>query len=137
MEKKNYSTEQRRLILNYLEQHADAALTAGLVYESLCACGSRLGRTTVYRALERLAEDGILIKTPASEGRTALYRYVGREPSSAHLVCLECGKTMPLECDELSKLVRHIGEEHSFEVDTRHSVLYGECEECRRKKCGK
>ena len=46
------------------------------------------------------------------------------------MVCLDCGRAFPLECSHLEELTRHIQSDHQFEVDTRHTVLYGHCCDC-------
>ena len=132
-ERGKYSTTQQRMVLEYLEKHSSRAFSAGEVYEALFASGEKIGQTTVYRALDRLASEDSLIKVPSFEGKQALYRYIGKEenPSSGKMVCLGCGRTIPLECEHLEALVHHIGKEHDFEIDTRHTVLYGYCKECR------
>ena len=59
-------------------------------------------------------------------------RYMGEAalPSSGRMVCLDCGRAFPLECSHLEELTRHIQSDHQFEVDTRHTVLYGHCCDC-------
>lgn len=133
MARGSYSTAQQRCILEYLEEHSSEAVTAEQVYQALSA-SCKVGQTTVYRTLDRLAEKDLVIKVPSYEGRQARYRYVGTssDPSFGRMVCLECGRTVPLECVHLEELVKHIGADHQFEVDTRHTVLYGYCSECRR-----
>lgn len=131
-----YSTLQQRTILSYLERNSSSSFTAGEVFQALTDAGESIGQTTVYRALDRLAEEDLLIKVPSMDGRQARYRYIGAsvDPASGRMVCLSCGKMIPLECAHLESLVRHIGSEHGFEIDTRHTVLYGYCPECSHKR---
>ena len=110
-----YHTKQQTLILEYLALKKD-----------------KVGRATVYRALDRLVEAGTILKIPSGDGNRALYRYMGEAalPSSGRMVCLDCGRAFPLECSHLEELTRHIQSDHQFEVDTRHTVLYGHCCDC-------
>ena len=116
-----YHTKQQTLILEYLALKKDTAFTAESVWRGLLGVEEKVGRATVYRALDRLVEAG-----------TILNRYMGEAalPSSGRMVCLDCGRAFPLECSHLEELTRHIQSDHQFEVDTRHTVLYGHCCDC-------
>ena len=111
-----YHTKQQTLILEYLALKKDTAFTAESVWRGLLGVEEKVGRATVYRALDRLVEAGYM-------GEAAL-------PSSGRMVCLDCGRAFPLECSHLEELTRHIQSDHQFEVDTRHTVLYGHCCDC-------
>ena len=109
-----YHTKQQTLILEYLALKKDTAFTAESVWRGL------------------LGEAGTILKIPSGDGNRALYRYMGEAalPSSGRMVCLDCGRAFPLECSHLEELTRHIQSDHQFEVDTRHTVLYGHCCDC-------
>lgn len=131
-----YRTRQQERILDYLIRRTDTFLTADAVLAGLRETGVTVGLTTVYRALERLSDEGVVVKVPALDGSRAQYRYTGQEqnPSSGKLVCLKCGKTQLLECTRLETLTRHIQEDHQFEIDPRRTVLYGCCNHCKAKQ---
>ena len=50
------------------------------------------------------------------------------------LVCLKCGRFIPLECSRLEAFFDHISEEHGFELDRHHMILYGYCGCCKNEK---
>ena len=132
MQRGFYSTNQQRYILDYLESHSNEALSAERICSELSKDYS-VGKATVYRTLDRLVEKGTVIKVPSFEGRQARYRYIGEDsnPKEGRMVCLECGRSIAIECNHLEKLVKHIDQEHSFLLDTRHTVLYGYCRDCK------
>lgn len=134
-----YRTKQQERILSYLMNRGDTFLTADAVLAGLRDTGVSVGLTTVYRALERLSDQGVVVKVPALDGSRAQYRYTGpdQNPSSGKLVCLSCGKTQLLECARLETLTRHIQEDHQFEIDPRRTVLYGLCKHCRANQAPK
>ena len=103
-----YHTKQQTLILEYLALKKDTAFTAESVWRGLLGVEEKVGRATVYRALDRLVEAGTILKIPSGDGNRAF----------------------PLECSHLEELTRHIQSDHQFEVDTRHTVLYGHCCDC-------
>lgn len=133
---KRYRTKQQELILDYLSHHTGDAVTIESVLDDLRQSGFHIGQTTVYRALDRLVEDGGAVKVPAADGNRARYRYVGgpASPLTGKMVCLSCGGTQSLECSQLEALTRHIRADHQFAIDPRHTVLYGYCQACESKR---
>ena len=132
-EQKIYKTRQRSQILNCLIENSSKHLTADEISVILKEKNCEVGKTTVYRSLEKLIKEGSVRKYIYEEGRSACFQYVdGNENCHQHfhLKCIECGKLMHLECDYLSDLEKHIFEHHKFIVDNTKTVLYGVCEEC-------
>lgn len=132
-EQKIYKTRQRSQILNCLIENSSKHLTADEISVILKEKNCEVGKTTVYRSLEKLINEGSVRKYICEEGRSACFQYVdGNENCHQHfhLKCIECGKLMHLECDYLSDLEKHIFEHHKFIVDNTKTVLYGVCEEC-------
>ena len=107
------------------EKHSDRFVTAEQCMDCLKAEGIHVGQTTVYRALDRLTEENAVIKIPAVDGAGAQYRYIGelRPGSPGRLVCLQCGKIIPLECNKLHGFSEHILKEHDFALDSSHLDL--------------
>lgn len=132
-EQKSYKTKQRSQILNCLIENKEKHLTADEITDALKQKGVDVGKTTIYRTLEKLLEDGSVRKYICEEGKSACFQYVdGNENCHRHfhLKCVKCGKLIHLECDYLSDLEQHIFEHHKFTVDNTKTVLYGICEEC-------
>lgn len=134
MENKGYRTRQRELILDFLK-HSDARhVSVDEVLEHLKAEGDKVGRTTIYRYMEKLTEEGVLRKYFIEEGAGACYQYVEYAQGCHehfHLKCLKCGRLFHVECDYLNKLGEHIKEHHGFTVDNTKTVLYGVCKDCK------
>lgn len=131
-----YITKQSTQILDFLKLNSDRHLTADDVFYSLRQSGNQIGRTTVYRHLERLYEDGIIKKYTLGDGSSACYQYFGNAKqchTHYHLKCLKCGILLHTECDFLNELSDHILNQHDFTVDGEKTVLYGLCGECRKK----
>lgn len=57
-EKMKYSTRQQKMILECLQEYGDTFYTIDQFMEILRGKEIQIGRTTVYRGLERLAERG-------------------------------------------------------------------------------
>lgn len=132
-EQKTYKTRQRSQILNCLIENKSKHLTADEIAVILKEQGCEVGKTTVYRSLEKLMEEGSVRKYICEEGKSACFQYVDGGKNCHqhfHLKCIMCGKLIHLECDYLSDLEQHIFEHHKFIVDNTKTVLYGICEEC-------
>ena len=130
-----YSTKQSKEILNCLEQNKDKHLTADEVYSILNSNGVSVGRTTVYRHLEKLYEEAAVRKFKLDESTSACYQLSDSQKgchNHYHLKCTVCGKLLHAECDFLNELSQHIFNDHNFYVDSEKTVLYGICEDCRR-----
>ncbi|MCQ2448626.1 MAG: transcriptional repressor [Clostridia bacterium] len=130
-----YKTRQRAAVETVLRS-TEAHVTADEIVELLAKSGQAVGRTTVYRCLERLVEEGQVRKYAAASGESACYQYIhaGHDcREHFHLKCTACGKLIHIECDHMSELSAHIDGEHGFSVDPLKTVLYGLCKDCRVK----
>lgn len=132
----SYQTKQSTEVLEFLKQNSNRHLTADEVYFMMREGGSTVGRTTVYRHLEKLYNDGIIRKFQSGEGSAACFQIAeenGHCHNHFHLRCLKCGKLFHTECDFMENLSGHIFEEHGFKVDSEKTVIYGTCKECQQK----
>mgnify|MGYP004586362623 FL=1 len=133
-EKAGYHTKQKDTVLEGLKQKKDTFCTIDEFMNYLSENKIQVGRTTVYRALERLYQQGKVLKVPSVEGAPAQYRYLEEEKTRNYgkLVCLKCGKTVPLQCGCIDHFIEHVGAEHGFKVDQKYTILYGYCEVCQK-----
>ena len=124
----SYNTHQRSGIISFFEEHKDSSYTS----EELLALLTDIPKSTLYRLLSKLKEEGIITES-GNEGRSALYRYQGRGcPEHMHIRCRECGKTEHLE-EETTKLIEKlVASDSGFEA-LNSTIFEGICEECRRK----
>ena len=60
MQRGNYQTRQQEAIVALFERSAQACLTADEAYRQLLAEGMDVGKTTVYRAITKLCDAGVL-----------------------------------------------------------------------------
>lgn len=126
-----YQTRQRTLIWEYLCAHPGEHIAAETIAEALRADG--VGKSTIYRYLDRLSAEGRIRRFFIEEGAGACYQLVeeaGECREHFHLKCLRCGKLLHLECDILKDAEHHILRRHQFEVDNTKTVLYGICGTC-------
>ena len=133
-EMKEYNTEQKRAVLELLEENRDLSYTAE---EIACALRERQGeeapgKSTVYRLLPRLAESGKIIKENAAEGRGHTYRAACPPSCSGHLhmKCTRCGGFFHLDGGVSAELFSSVKSRDGFTLDLKETLLLGVCERC-------
>ncbi|HSK69694.1 MAG TPA: transcriptional repressor [Candidatus Limnocylindria bacterium] len=126
-----YQTRQRRAVLDCFTRRPDAQLSAAEVAELLDKGGVPAGRTTVYRTVAWLHQNGLL--TSYRDARTpAGIKYSLRRQGERHIrvVCSGCGSVAPLHCGEVEAFERHLSREHGFTLSQEDCVLPGLCSAC-------
>ena len=76
-EKLSYNTKQSKMVFDILLENKDRHLTADEIFESLKGKGESVGKTTVYRHLEKLCASGEVRKFTGGDGDSACYQYAG------------------------------------------------------------
>lgn len=124
-----YHTEQKKLLLAYLSGRADEIFTLPELTEALGECG--IGKSTVYRLVARLEEEGA-VRRFAREGGGFAYRYLASAActSHLHLRCTACGRVIHLKEGALAAVGARLASEHGFRLDEGRTVLLGRCAEC-------
>ena len=132
-----YKTAGRQRLLDFLQSHPDRQFTVDeLAIElnrSTQKCdGKNVGKSTLYRHLSELCDEGTARKYRSDTQSAYVYQYVGTGDCCHHfhLKCLSCGELVHLECTVSEELLSHISSHHGFEVDSGRSILYGMCEDC-------
>ena len=131
-----YQTKQREMLLSYLQTVPNVHVTAAEVCDHLKSQGAPIGKSTVYRQLESLVNEGILQKYTVDGISPACFAYIGTDCQKAgdscfHCKCEKCGRLIHLRCDELKAVGVHLNGEHGFQLDPVRTVFYGLCENCR------
>lgn len=136
MRQSGYKTKQKSAIMQCIQCVGDKHFTIDDICKMLSKSGEAVGRTTVYRLVERLSGEGVLRKYSAAAGESACYQYVKEKHhchEHFHLKCEKCGNLIHMECDELEGLVAHIKSHHGFSLNPLKTVIYGVCEGCATK----
>ena len=120
----------RRAVIEVLSAES-CALSALDIDERLRGTGRRVGRASVYRALEQLTELHLIHKLDLGS-ETA--RYERTDPGGDHhhhMVCDRCGKVLPFEDAGLERAVGKVTGGAGFEIRDHEIVLHGACNACR------
>jgi Fur family ferric uptake transcriptional regulator len=121
------STRQRRAVAAALQEFDDFR-SAQEVHEALKATGDNVGLSTVYRALQAMADAGELDML-RSEGGEAVYRRCSGSHHH-HLVCRSCGATVEVEGPTVERWTRAVAAAHGY-ADVSHTLeIFGTCSRC-------
>ena len=131
----NYNTKQSKLVYNFLENNPHKHFSAEEVYFALISDGNNIGRTTVYRQLDKLCDEKKARKFLSGDNNACCYQFESEHcHNHYHLKCSSCGTLIHTECDFLDKLASHVFNDHQFKIDGSRTVLYGICEDCGKEK---
>lgn len=122
------SSSVNHMILETLA-HSSVHLTAQQVYETLRPRLPAVNASTVYRALERLANAGLVSVSDMGLGAT-VYEAVGEEKHH-HLVCQNCHTVVTIDSQAVKNLFETLESQQGFQVITNHLVLFGLCPDCQ------
>ena len=122
-------TTQRIKILEYLagtESHP----TAEAIHQAIKKEMPSITLATVYRNLNLLANQGIIIKFKI--GNT--YHFDGKEGSHEHAVCTICGKILDVEQPTLSEQALKNAQINDFHPEKVRMMFFGICKTCEEKR---
>ena len=124
------NTRQRTALLQALAR-AEEPLSAEELFLLLQPQFPKLARSTVYRNLERMAEENEVLKEAMSDG-VSLYSLYGRH--GHYLICRSCQKRVRLKHCPLQAVEKQLCEETGFSIDSHNLTLYGVCPSCQEKE---
>lgn len=125
-------TNQRKMILSAFYD-ADGHLSAEELYQQLRNVDSSLGQATVYRTLKLMKEAGLAREHRFGDDVTRFEPRLG-EDHHDHLICEECGNTVPVFNQQIEELQSQLTKEHGFKPTSHRMYLYGICPACQNKK---
>ena len=123
------------------EQVAEALFAAGGhlsvedVEQLLRGRDLHVGKATIYRTLDLLADSGMIVERDFGEGFRRYERVPGH-PHHEHLICLRCGKVVEFQNDRLERMKSLIADEYGFRHSHHRLEIYGVCRECQQRAGG-
>ncbi|WP_284336471.1 Fur family transcriptional regulator [Comamonas sp. NoAH] len=131
------ATRAVRALLALLPHQPQGGWTQAMVEEALLQQGVPVNRVTVYRALDRLAEAGLLQRL-VDEHRITRYWVLesGHAAPTAHMECKGCHQPMPLDESAssvqaaLQALRQAVAQTTGVATPLLDVTLQGECAHC-------
>jgi Fur family ferric uptake transcriptional regulator len=119
--------------LDYIASLGGTHITAAQIVEHFKQVDMPIGRTTIYRHLEKLTETRKLRRYVTDGISGACYQFVDHGDdchTHFHLKCEQCNELQHVECDLLNEIQHHFLHKHAFKINALKTVLYGECSYC-------
>ncbi len=105
-------------------------MTADDLFEKMRDDESNVGRMTVFRTLDLLAEIGVV--RPAYGGSGAAHFVLLEDGHHHHLVCIRCSNSVEFaECSFADDLSQQLAEQFKFKIEGHMLEIYGVCESCQ------
>ena len=136
-ERKPYNTKTRQAILEYLMKQSNTTVSVADIEAYLKENGITVNTTTVYRYLDKLCNEHVVMKYPDLKSDKAVFQFAGEDQHCAHhlhLKCIKCGKIIHLDCDFMDQLKEHLYSDHGFHLQCSGDMLHGICQDCENKK---
>ena len=121
-------TPQREIIIKAIND-STTHLTAEDVLELIRPSSEAINIATVYRTLEMLVEEGLVIRSDLGQGQ-AVYAPQQHGPH-IHLVCRHCGEVVAADYTMADSLKEQIQARYHFEADFSHTTIFGLCAQCQ------
>jgi len=118
-------TESLKLLLNEFNQNSSALSTVQLVKKFQ----TKINKSTIYRILEKLEDDGVLHSFIGKDGVTQYAKCMGcskatHKDNHPHFQCSNCGT---INCLDVSIAIPKIPE---YAISKVRILLEGECNTC-------
>ena len=120
-------TRQRMLVLEIL-QESQEHLDADMIYNQARARDPNIGIATIYRALARLKEAGLVQEHRLGENHG--HFETTQAPPHHHFTCLRCGRVVEFESPQVMEVVRRLCESEGLQVTEMRLHLSGYCPKC-------
>ena len=121
-------TTQRQIILEELAK-VKTHPTASELYDMVRKRLPRIGLGTVYRNLELMAENGMILKLEVGGTQK---RFDATTDTHYHIRCSSCGKVDDIDTPVMDELVREAAASSSYQVLGHHVEFSGICQACQK-----
>ena len=131
---KKYRTKTSQALNEFLSELEGRCFMAVDVSEYLDKHDIKVNLTTVYRNIDKLVEEGELVRFKATNSDSYSYRRAdGHKHCDEHLhiQCKKCGKLVHVDDEIMSKIVQMIEDNYQFSLICKDSSLCRLCKDCR------
>ncbi len=122
-------TTQRQIILEELSK-VKTHPTASELYDMVRKRLPRIGLGTVYRNLELMAENGMILKLEVGGTQK---RFDATTEDHYHIRCSRCGRVDDIDIPVIDSLVESAAESTSYQILGHHVEFTGVCPDCQKK----
>lgn len=121
------NTIQKDLVLEAVRSMR-SHVTAEQVYDYIAVSHPSVGKGTIYRNLNVLAEEGEIKKIEIPNG-SDVFDFTLTE--HYHVRCVECGMVYDVDMDDVPNLINSIHDSHGMEYYDYDILFRGLCADCQ------
>ena len=135
MLQKSYHTKAAEAISEFITSRAERSFTAAELADFLKDHGLDVNKTTLYRNIDKLTENGTLIKHKSQVNDGFIYQEASSESDChehIHFQCSKCGSVIHLSDETTADYLKAISETLGLEIDPSSSTLNGLCPKCKK-----
>lgn len=103
--------------------------------DALFETDSKINKSTVYRNLERLVQEGRLVQYKEASINAICYQYSESHNhchEHMHAQCSKCGKIFHLDNEIVEEFENKIHSVYGLGVDINKTVIVGQCDDCKK-----
>jgi len=126
-------TSQRDLIISVLRESSEH-LDAEGIWRSVYQRDQSLNLATVYRTLHTLTQVKMVKQSFLGEGQKRAYYELEDKPVHYHFACLNCGKVLELESEQISQAQDALERYYGLRIFQTHLKFEGLCPDCAAPK---
>jgi len=126
------NTRPRRAIAEKLAQISQQGsdFATDDLWRTLQVGDRRLGRATVFRAVDTLLDEGLLDRVEFADG-VRRYRVCGGSEHHHHLTCTQCHRVVEVEVCLPPETLSAVASSANFALEGHSIELFGRCQACR------
>lgn len=128
-------TKQKQTVFEYLEKNINKHFTIDDIVKTIENCNINIGKTTIYRIINNLIDEGKVIKIPFDNKQGYCYQYIKCEEQKKnhyHLICEDCGGLVHYENNDIEKIQNDALTSKNFSINIDKIVFYGKCNKCNK-----
>ncbi len=124
-----YKTQQKNRLISFLKDNNHRAFSIEDIASEI-----PVGKSTIYRIISKLSENGPVKKFANANKRGWLYQYMdcGKCNHHLHMKCTDCGKIFHMTNTASENILNNIMQDNNFSVDRTQTVLIGKCSDCNK-----
>jgi Fe2+ or Zn2+ uptake regulation protein len=129
LRQKGYRLTPQRMVILHVLHDSGEHLAPTQIYERAVKMMPGMTETTVYRTLEFLTENNLVMPAHMGNGHL-VYQILGH--AHHHLICRDCGQTIEIEHALLEQLYRELEATSGYRLVNNHMTFFGQCPECQK-----
>ena len=120
-------TKSVDVVKRYLAM-SESFVTAQTLYQQIIESKTKIGLTSVYRALQKMVNSGDVdtFRNPDGESAFRLCNPIHHH----HLVCTECGYTVEIDGGAIEAWATATAKQNGFSGISHIADIYGRCRRC-------